>query len=67
MRNAGIVTVHALKGGPGTVTLAAGRYSVTRIDPRTGERTALGEAAGGAVAFDLPAGQDWVLLYRQIR
>jgi hypothetical protein len=55
--------IYSLRGGTGTVALAPGRYSATRIDPRDGTRTELGAASGGAVDFSLPRG-DWVLVYR---
>jgi hypothetical protein len=59
-----VYLVYSLHGGTGTVTLAPGRYSAVRIDPRDGTRTNLGQAVGGAVDFSLPQG-DWVLVYRR--
>ena len=56
--------VYTLGGGMGKVTLAPGRYAVTRVDPRDGTRTGLGMAEGGVVDFSLPQG-DWVLIYRR--
>ena len=56
--------VYSLGGGTGTVTLAPGRYSAVRVDPRDGTRTELGTMDGGIVGFSLPQG-DWVLIYRR--
>jgi len=56
--------VYTLSGGRGTVTLAPGRYSAVRLDPRDGTTTDLGSASGGTVGFSLPEG-DWVLIYRR--
>jgi hypothetical protein len=54
--------VYAAVGGMVAIDLAAGNYTAQRFDPRTGEETPLGEVAGGgARAFALPDGDDWVL------
>ncbi len=58
-----VYLLYSLHGGTGTVTLAPGRYSALRIDPRDGTKTELGTVAGGPVDFSLPQG-DWVLVYR---
>jgi len=57
--------VYSLGGGAGKITLAAGRYTALRVDPRDGTKTDLGVVAGGVVGFSLPPG-DWVLVYRRI-
>lgn len=59
-----VYLIYSLNGGTGTVTLAPGRYSAVRVDPRDGTTLDLGEVAGGAVGFSLPQ-SDWVLIYRR--
>jgi hypothetical protein len=48
--------VYALHGGGTTLRLGTGRYALVRIDPRTGERAALGEVDGGERSVALPEG-----------
>ena len=55
--------VYSLGGGAGDVTLAPGRYTARRVDPREGTQKELGTVAGGTVGFSLPPG-DWALTYR---
>ena len=57
--------VYSLGGGVGKITLAAGRYTALRVDPRDGTKTDLGVVAGGVVDFSLPPG-DWVLVCRRV-
>jgi hypothetical protein len=59
-----VYLVYSLNGGNGSVSLLPGRYTATRIDPRTGDRMMLSAVAGGSVDFALPSG-DWVLLYQK--
>ena len=57
--------VYAAAGGAFSLALPAGEYAATRYDPRTGEKISLGPVRGGAVRpFELPSGDDWVLLLR---
>jgi CubicO group peptidase (beta-lactamase class C family) len=56
--------VYSLGGGTGKITLAPGRYTASRVDPRDGTQREMGTAAGGAAGFSLPPG-DWVLVYRR--
>jgi hypothetical protein len=60
-----VYLVYALNGGSGTVSLAPGRYSAVRVDPRDGTRIDLGTASGGRVEFSFTEG-DWAVLYRRI-
>jgi hypothetical protein len=54
--------VFSLKGGTLTISLAPGaRYNLTRLDPRTGEREALGGLPGASHDVSL-LGQEQVLL-----
>jgi hypothetical protein len=55
--------VYSLRGGAGSVTLAPGRYTTSRIDPRDGTQTRIGTVDGETVGFSLPHG-DWILVYR---
>jgi hypothetical protein len=62
-----VYLVYSLRGVATTVTLPPGRYRATRIDPRSGERTRLGDVKGGAMEFILPPGEDWALLFVKAR
>ena len=56
--------VYAAAGGEFTVSLAAGRYTAQRFDPRTGDLADLPEVTGGAAhSITLPDAQDWVLWF----
>ena len=48
--------VYSQHGGGTTLRLGTGRYALTRIDPRSGERTAMGEVDGGERTVPLPEG-----------
>lgn len=51
-------------GGPVKLRLAAGkRYSITGLDPFTGDKTSLGKVEGGDRAIELPDARPWVLLF----
>jgi hypothetical protein len=53
-------------GVGGVVSLSGpGRYSVTRVDPRSGEAASLGSVGSGRQPFKLPFGE-WVLVYRRV-
>jgi len=55
--------VFAPNGGALTIRLVAEKkYTITRMDPYTGEKTAAGEVDGGDRPIDMPNGHPWVLL-----
>ena len=45
--------------------LAAGKYSLVRYDPRTGQSTGLPAVGGGTVRLGAPDAQDWVFLAKR--
>jgi hypothetical protein len=59
-----VYLVFSSYGHLGEMQLPRGRFSVTRINPRTGHRDALGTVKGGSCPFTLPFGE-WVLLYQR--
>jgi len=60
-----VYLVFSLLGGPVALDLAAGRrYAVTQIDPRSGERTPLGEVEGGMQSITVNGRQQVVLARR---
>jgi hypothetical protein len=60
-----VYLVFSLLGGPMVLNLAAGqRYSLTQIDPRTGESTPLGEVDGGTQSITVDGRQQVVLAQR---
>jgi hypothetical protein len=59
-----VYVVFSSYGHLGEMQLPRGRFSVTRINPRTGHRDALGTVKGGSCPFTLPFGE-WVLLYQR--
>ena len=53
--------VYSIRGGEVTLRLAPGEYRLERLNPRTGERTALGDVNGGSQTVT-QAGPDLVLI-----
>jgi uncharacterized protein DUF5060/uncharacterized protein DUF4038 len=54
--------IYSAQGGDFTLQLAAGRYSATRFDPKTGATAPfLDISGGGPRAFLLPDGEDWIV------
>jgi hypothetical protein len=59
-----VYLVFSCYGHDGEMRLPNGRFSITRINPRTGHQDALGTVDGGRCPFKLPYGE-WVLLSRR--
>jgi hypothetical protein len=56
-----VYLAYALQGGEMTLRLGAGRYDLTRLDARSGERRPLGAVDGGPQRFGL-SGRDQVVV-----